>query len=1077
MNDPSSDGNENVIDIFVLCKSETEAPLNTEHLEQKGYRVTLFSDSTHLFETLRYGKPNLLICDSVSLGADAFEICRQIKADNELWMIPVLIMTGASSLGDLLYVLDCNADNFIAYPYDPPYLHSLIEGMLITPVERQTPEQIKTQFKIQHDDHLFVVTADRRKLLEFLLSSFEIAVNKSEELVRAISENNTLRQAAVKADEVAAEQGRVIEILNGTVQQREQAISALNDEMRDKANQIAELSREKEISLQECEEGKRLLGAADDQVRTLVREKEEAASAYSSEIRELNQRNATISEELTTTQADLKSTRGELEEVTARRNEANSTLAELVPQKEQLEKSLRASTLECEQLRSSCSGEQNRALAAEQENKSLVLAKAQAEEDLTKIISELKDTARQQATELITLREEQVADKSRVSSLENQLATLVAEKEQTETGLKKTAHDLQRELEDLRATSDTTTATLDEKTRQAAELERMYNEQKAAAEEIEAKVQVLDKELAVLRPALEEKSRNVDELEQVYAEQKSVTTQAQAQIQSLENELAALRSAFEDKERSAAEREQEFTKQKSVTTQAQAQIQSLENEIAALRSALEDKERNAAEVEQNCNELKDAAAQALDQIHSLDNEIAELRSAIELEKQQHARTRESLQGAHNVVKSDLDSHRDDLARAKQDLVTVSEERSSMKVRLDEALTQIGSLEDKLHTAAGDQAESDKQIRSFSDELEQVKAALEAERDRRRSDEEKLHTMAVTREKDEETARQTLAEQERLTKILDTERDERRNAEERLRALEDESERRVRELSDKLAVASARVQEFEDEVRRVAQEKADAEAHAASLETEIDQARAALADEWEDHMTDNERFAAAGETVPVAGPAVTDQGHEPAAESYAVITRTSALPAEVSPLPKAVVAVPAPAEEPPVPRVTSVEDLFEDYPDTAEDPEELPSVTIIRDPAPEIEIGGVFDTEPVIDEGNRTVDEPDADETDPDIMEDQDDPEGTDETDEPDEDDGSSPEFQPGFSGQGIAFDRAQWFDLLKWAHHSGALSQEQRIQVVRMGRLIQKGRRLTHKQDEQVRELIGLVHSLGYRFS
>ena len=64
---------------------------------------------------------------------------------------------------------------------------------------------------------------------------------------------------------------------------------------------------------------------------------------------------------------------------------------------------------------------------------------------------------------------------------------------------------------------------------------------------------------------------------------------------------------------------------------------------------------------------------------------------------------------------------------------------------------------------------------------------------------------------------------------------------------------------------------------------------------------------------------------------------------------------------------------------------------------------------------------------------------------------------------------------GISFNRAQWFDLLKWAHHSGALTPEQRMQIVRMGRLIQKGRRLTRKQDEQVREMIVLVRTLGYR--
>ena len=37
------------------------------------------------------------------------------------------------------------------------------------------------------------------------------------------------------------------------------------------------------------------------------------------------------------------------------------------------------------------------------------------------------------------------------------------------------------------------------------------------------------------------------------------------------------------------------------------------------------------------------------------------------------------------------------------------------------------------------------------------------------------------------------------------------------------------------------------------------------------------------------------------------------------------------------------------------------------------------------------------------------------------------------------------------------------------------MQIVRMGRLIQKGRRLTNKQEEQVLEMIALVQRLGYR--
>ena len=81
--------------------------------------------------------------------------------------------------------------------------------------------------------------------------------------------------------------------------------------------------------------------------------------------------------------------------------------------------------------------------------------------------------------------------------------------------------------------------------------------------------------------------------------------------------------------------------------------------------------------------------------------------------------------------------------------------------------------------------------------------------------------------------------------------------------------------------------------------------------------------------------------------------------------------------------------------------------------------------------------------------------------------------------GRQPDNTPGESGRkvppsDISFTGSQWLDLLKWAHHSGALTQDQRQKIVRMGRLIQKDRKLTKRQQDQVREILSLVHSLGY---
>ena len=185
MDDPPSEGNERVAEIFIVSSDETVTVPLKEHLEQTDHQVTVLTDDAQLNEILPARKPSLLIV-TVQQG-EGYEFIRRIKADDDLWAIPVLVLTTASTMEALLQVLASNADNFIAPPYNSPDHLSLIEDMIATPVERPTPAILNKQFRVREDDQTYVVTATSRKLLEYLLSSFEIVAGKSSELSSATS--------------------------------------------------------------------------------------------------------------------------------------------------------------------------------------------------------------------------------------------------------------------------------------------------------------------------------------------------------------------------------------------------------------------------------------------------------------------------------------------------------------------------------------------------------------------------------------------------------------------------------------------------------------------------------------------------------------------------------------------------------------------------------------------------------------------------------------------------------------------------------------------------------------------------
>ncbi|MFA7694261.1 MAG: response regulator, partial [Methanoregula sp.] len=320
-------GGESAIDIFILCKDARDSQQLIGQLSPQGYRVTLFSESTDLLESLRAGKPNLLICDTTGPEQDGYEICREIKTDSDLWKIPVLLVTGVASLGDLLIVLDSNADNFIARPYDPQYLLSLIDMMLTSPVEKPDPEKIRTQFKIQHEDREYVITADRRKLLEFLLSSFEMAVGRTAELgqTRGALDNlkSTLeRRVAERTSELSTETARLQTAASGQVRDLESARTTIAG-LKNEGETLRSRLEEREMILsgkideqarltQEMETTRSRIAEAEDTIRTLGNEKDELEHALRGDAETLNR-------DLGQTRADLSAAKKEAADLLAHR--------------------------------------------------------------------------------------------------------------------------------------------------------------------------------------------------------------------------------------------------------------------------------------------------------------------------------------------------------------------------------------------------------------------------------------------------------------------------------------------------------------------------------------------------------------------------------------------------------------------------------------------------------------------------------------------------------------------------------------------------------------------------------------
>nr|WP_320160296.1 response regulator [uncultured Methanoregula sp.] len=1025
MNGPPPNGNEGIVDIFVLSTSGTLAPMLKEHLEQNGYHVTLFQDGENLLETLKSGKPNLLICDTTDPELPSYDICRQIKTDRDLWVIPVLVLTGASEFSDLLFVLDSNADNFISLPYDRPYLLSLIGGMLDTPVERPTPEQIKTQFKIQHNDHIFVITADRRKLLEFLLSSFEIAVSRQEELSQTKDQIRSLDQSVEKLESDVGENKREIRTLNETLDLKEQDLNAFRVKIEENNRLIAGKTKEIDILKNDLEDTESLLADARDKLSTLTQERDAAAISHQAEIDILNEKIVNLSQELDALTVEHDEVKDSHQEISSRHALAEKGLAELQIQKDQADAALVTLKQEYDALNAACNAEKARALAAEEEIKTIVSSKAELEKDLNRIIEELNVVSKQKESDIAGYIEAISDAKAHSANLEVQITSLEKEKELTESALGMRIDDLQAQLADLQVRCSSATAEIEEKETALKSLDANFSAVNLEMEKTLENVRLLSAELEETRAALTDENCN--------------------------------------------------------------------------RSAREDEIRNLTAEKERASEHALSLSRTLEEVQTSLIEVKERHRVSEAKLEDTIReqtaTLQSLRNAHDDVKGDLDLHRNDLVQARHDLDLAVRARSDLETTLTAANAKIQSLEQEIQSVSANQNQVGQQVRSLGDELEQVRAALDTERRLHRVAEESLQSALAAHERSRQDLGRLVGERSSLDATLESERKFRQDAElaketarkdlalasekfeeikEQLVSVGLKQTEQIRCLSEELESSRTRQKTLEDLVESLRNEKQIAENNVSSLSTEIEQARTALADEWEDHMNDHEQLIVAVEEKELSTPVqpLSGESETERIKKRAVIVKGPDLPMVVRPasLPMKVSPVPGPE----MPRITGVEDLFED--DEPEEEARRGESAPISSPKPVGTTSPKFSPDSGISEPISRDEEPElpADE-DQDAEFDESYEEGGEYNDELSEeipDEPEAPSVQPGFS-----FNRAQWFDLLRWSHHSGALSQEQRMQIVRMGRLIQRGRRLTPKQEEQVLEMITLAQALGYRFT
>ncbi len=103
----------------VMVVDDTPANLNLldEMLQGHGYRVVQFPRGTMALKAAAKNPPDLILLDIMMPGMDGFEVCRHLKADDNLRDIPVLFISALDGTDDKIKAFSAGGLDYVTKPF------------------------------------------------------------------------------------------------------------------------------------------------------------------------------------------------------------------------------------------------------------------------------------------------------------------------------------------------------------------------------------------------------------------------------------------------------------------------------------------------------------------------------------------------------------------------------------------------------------------------------------------------------------------------------------------------------------------------------------------------------------------------------------------------------------------------------------------------------------------------------------------------------------------------------------------------------------------------------------------------
>lgn len=158
--------------ILIVDDEEHIIELIKFNLENAGYETLTATNGIDALRIVREENPRLILLDIMLPGMDGYDICKEIRKDNAIANIPVIMITAKGEEVDKILGLELGADDYITKPFSIRELIARVKA-LIRRTGTSMPDHTYKFSNISIDFNKHEILKDDTKI-DLTLKEFEL---------------------------------------------------------------------------------------------------------------------------------------------------------------------------------------------------------------------------------------------------------------------------------------------------------------------------------------------------------------------------------------------------------------------------------------------------------------------------------------------------------------------------------------------------------------------------------------------------------------------------------------------------------------------------------------------------------------------------------------------------------------------------------------------------------------------------------------------------------------------------------------------------------------------------------------